>query len=130
MGGRPPLGYDILDGKLVVNVEEAARVRWTFERYLELGSLSALEREGVETKRWTNKSGQPAGGGAMGTGALAYLLANPVYRGVNRHKDRRYENTHGTIIEEDVWNMVQVRLAARKGPHAGRVPSRGVTGRV
>lgn len=70
MGGRPPLGYDIVEGRLVVNPEEAARVRSIFERYLELGSLSALQREGVESKLWTNKAGEPAGGGRMSTGAI------------------------------------------------------------
>lgn len=119
MGGRPPLGYDILEGRLVVNAEEAARIRHIFERYLELGSLSALQREGVESKRWTNKAGDPAGGGQMSTGAITYLLSNPVYRGVNRHKDRSYEAAHPAIVDEDLWNAVQARLVAGKPPHAG-----------
>lgn len=119
MGGRPPLGYDILEGRLVVNAEEAAQVRRIFERYLELGSLSALEREGVESKRWTNKAGEPAGGGHMSTGAITYLLSNPVYRGVNRHKARSYEATHPAILDEDLWNAVQARLAAGKAPAIG-----------
>ena len=37
MGGMPPLGYDVVDRKLVPNVIEAARVRRIFERYIALG---------------------------------------------------------------------------------------------
>ena len=38
MGGLPPLGYDGIDRKLVVNETEAETVRHIFRRYLELGS--------------------------------------------------------------------------------------------
>ena len=34
-----------LDRKLIVNVEEAATVRLIFSRYLDLGSVSALQRD-------------------------------------------------------------------------------------
>lgn len=124
MGGRPPLGYNILDGRLVVNADEAARVRRIFERYLELGSLSALQREGVDSKRWTNKAGEPAGGGRMSTGAITYLLSNPVYRGVNRHKDKTYEGAHPAIVDEETWNEAQALLAVRKAKHDGPTFSR------
>ncbi len=39
MGGPVPLGYDVKDKKLVINPEEAERVRTIFRRYLELKSL-------------------------------------------------------------------------------------------
>ena len=103
----------------MVNAEEAARVRHICERYLELGSLSALEPEGVEGKRWTNKADDAAGGGPMSTGVITYLLSNPVYRGVNRHKDRSYEAMHPAIVDKGLWNAVQARLAARKAPAIG-----------
>ena len=62
MGAAPPLGYDIVDGRLAVNEVEAVRVRRIFQRYLELGTLLDLVREGVEAKRWVNKAGQMVGG--------------------------------------------------------------------
>ena len=45
VGGMVPLGYDSRDRKLVVNEEEAERVRLIFRRYLELGSLGQLMAE-------------------------------------------------------------------------------------
>ena len=38
MGGIPPIGYDVKDKHLVINPEEAERVRFIFQRYLELPS--------------------------------------------------------------------------------------------
>jgi site-specific DNA recombinase len=114
MGGRPPLGYDIVDGRLAPNRSEAPRVQRIFERFLELGSLLRLELDGVPAKRWANKAGMMVGGGEMKHGALHYLLTNPAYRGITRHKDKRYENTHPAIIDESLWNAVQSKL--RAGP--------------
>jgi len=91
MGGRPPLGYDGVDRKLVINPGEAATVRDTFQRYLTLGSVRALadhlEAAGVRSKSWIGRQGQALGGGAFGAGALHHLLANDVYRGGIRHRD-------------------------------------------
>ena len=110
MGGRPPLGYDIMDGRLAVNAEEAPRVKAIFKRYLELGSIHALEREGVASKRWVNKAGVAVGGGNLSRGALHYLLTNPAYRGITRHHDKRYEDTHPAIIDAELWDKVQAHL--------------------
>jgi site-specific DNA recombinase len=45
MEGRPPLGYDVQDRKLVVNPPEAQLVRLIFQRFLDLGSALLLIRE-------------------------------------------------------------------------------------
>jgi len=111
MGGRPPLGYDITDGRLALNPHEAPRVKRLFQRYLEVGSVKDLERDGVESKRWTNKDGKLVGGGPMTRGAIHYLLGNPAYRGATQHKEKRYEATHPSIIGEDLWNAVQAKRA-------------------
>src|SRR5215831_8499114 len=49
MGGTVPLGYDVKDRKLVINADEADRVRLIFRQYLALGCVSAL-REDLERK--------------------------------------------------------------------------------
>ena len=51
MGGRPPLGYAIVEGRLAIVEDEATRVRAAFERFLALGSIRALQEDGVEAKR-------------------------------------------------------------------------------
>ena len=40
MGGWPSLGYDLVDGKLWINEQEAFLVRHIFQRFLEMGSAT------------------------------------------------------------------------------------------
>src|SRR5712671_2203217 len=56
MGGIPVLGYEVAagGGKLVVNEEEAQRVRSLFEIYLECRSVDQLLVE-IEARGWTNR---------------------------------------------------------------------------
>lgn len=114
MGGTLPVGYDLCDRKLVVNVEEAAQVKKIFELYLELGCVSKLKeclsRAGFKSKVRTNRSGQKAGGKSYARGALYCLLQNPIYIGKIRHRDAVYEGEHKGIIPQQLWERVQERL--------------------
>ena len=116
MGGLPALGYDVKDRKLVVNEAEAATVRLVFQRYLVLGSVralkAALDAEGVVSKRRTAADGSPYGGLPLSRGALYQLLQNRVYRGEIIHKGAAYPGEHAPIVEEELWNLVQQKLAA------------------
>jgi site-specific DNA recombinase len=42
MGGFPPLGYDLRDRKLAINLAEAEQVRGIYRQYLRLGCVSRL----------------------------------------------------------------------------------------
>lgn len=65
-GGMPLLGYDVVEQKLVVNEDEASRVRAIFDLYLEHKSLlpvvAELGRRGWRSKSWTTKKGTTRGG--------------------------------------------------------------------
>src|SRR5215216_401359 len=60
MGGRPSLGYQVRDHKLVVIDSEAETVHSIFVLYLELGSVRLLADElqvlGIVSKQWTSSS--------------------------------------------------------------------------
>src|SRR6201998_4528078 len=66
MGGVPPLGYRVQDGKLIIVDSEAETVRVIFRRYAELGSVRLLKDEldacGIQSKFRTSASGRLAGG--------------------------------------------------------------------
>ncbi|WP_334266581.1 recombinase family protein [Edaphobacter sp. HDX4] len=42
MGGNVPLGYDLHDRRLIINLQEAEQVRAIFEHYIRLGSVFEL----------------------------------------------------------------------------------------
>ncbi len=121
MGGRPPLGYDVHERKLVVNEAEAAQVRHIYTRYLELGNVrllrATLAREGITSKRRTGQTRPP---GTPGRGALYRLLSNPTYRGLVAHKGRTYNGQHDAIVDETTWAAVQQTLADNRAADSNR----------
>ena len=95
MGGVAPLGYDLPapgTRKLLVNEAEAETVRHVFARYLELGSVHALQREltaqGIHSKVRATASGKRLGGQPLGRGALFHLLRNRLCLGQIVHRDQ------------------------------------------
>lgn len=116
MGGNVPLGYINCDKKLVIVPEDAETVRWIYRRYLELGSIGQLLEEmnrlGIRTKVQALSNGQKRGGGAYGTGPLAYLLRNRCYVGEIFHRGAVYAADHEPIIDRTTFEAVQASLAA------------------
>jgi site-specific DNA recombinase len=93
-GGHPILGYDIdpRGFKLVVNEDEAIRVRAIFELYLEhqalLPVVQELDRRGWVNKRWTTRKGRERGGQPFTKTSLHKLLTNVAYIGKVRYRDQ------------------------------------------
>ncbi len=118
VGGVVPLGYEVKDRKLIVVEEEAATVRLIFSRYLDLGSLSALQRDlrerGILTRRRTLSSGRAIGGRALTNGPLAYMLRNRMYLGEINHRDKSYPGEHKPIIDEKLFDAVQAKLTENR----------------
>jgi len=100
MGGYVPLGYDVVDRKLVVNDEEATTVRMVFERFVEVGSATVLARE-LRGNGFRNKQGT-----LIDKGYLYRLLNNRVYRGEAVHKGKSYPGEHAAIIDPRLWEQV------------------------
>jgi len=124
IGGHPVMGYDIdpRGGRLVVNPEEARRVRKIFELYLEhhalLAVLQELDRRGWRTKRWATQEGNTRGGRPFTKGLLHGLLTNVIYTGRVNHKGVIYPGEHESIIDQATWDRVQ-ELLHRNGQSNG-----------
>jgi site-specific DNA recombinase len=100
MGGNVPLGYVVVDRKLVIDEAEAATVRMIFERFVAIGSATTLARTLV-AERVATKSGKP-----IDKGFLYKLLGNRVYIGEAVHKGTAYPGEHSAIISRDIWGKV------------------------
>jgi DNA invertase Pin-like site-specific DNA recombinase len=115
MGGCPPLGYDIVEKKLLVNPKEAELVRHIFQRFLTLRSCTTLARElrakGCRTKSYTTQTGRDKIGTLMDKGAVYKLLSNPMYLGEIHHKGNIYPGQHAAIIDRKVWDQVRAIMA-------------------
>jgi site-specific DNA recombinase len=114
MGGTVPLGYDLEGRNLVINPEEADRIRSIYKGYLREGCVPSLqvhlEEKGIRSKRRISKTGNLSGDAAFSRGALYKLLSNRIYLGEIPHKGNSYEGRHAAIIDRDLWEQVQARL--------------------
>lgn len=126
MAQRRCYGYDIgLNGQLTVNPDEAAVVRWIFERYLRGDSLGKIA-SALKLKRILS----PAGKHKWNREALNKLLSNEKYTGrVLLQKtvstgttqikndglmDRYlYTDSHEAIISDEVFQAVQQKKLSR-----------------
>ena len=126
VGGCPVLGYDVDPGggRLVVNEEEAERVRAIFALFEEHGSvqrtLAETERRGWRLKSWVRKTGQSRTGGPFAMNSLRRLLGNLLYTGVIRHKGQSYLGEHAAILAPGTWERVQNLIAKRTTSARGR----------
>jgi site-specific DNA recombinase len=120
MGGPVPLGYEVVDRKLIAVPEEAEQVRTIMRRYLEVRLVPALievlRHEGLVTKVQNRTSGPHKGGIPFQRGTLFYLLKNPIYRGKIVHKGQVYEGEHEAIVDEALWDAVQAQLNEKAPP--------------
>jgi site-specific DNA recombinase len=116
MGGQVPLGYDLHDRELLVNPEEADRVRLIFRLYLELKCVHRLtvelETRGLRSKVRLHQTGRTSGGHAFCRGALYAILKNRLYRGEIAHRGDVYPGQQAAIVSTELWDAVQALLAA------------------
>jgi site-specific DNA recombinase len=123
-GGRPLLGFDLdrRGNRLLVNADEAQRVRDTFALYLEhealLPVVRELERRGWVNKRWQTRKGHERGGRPFTKAALHRLLTNVAYIGKTRYRDEVHDGEHPAVVDPAVFQRVQA-LLLRNGVSGG-----------
>jgi site-specific DNA recombinase len=126
MGGAPVLGYDLDTSRkrLVVNDDEATRVRAIFGLYLEYEALlpvvKELDRRHWTTKRWTTRDGTELGGRPFTRTSLHNLLTYVGYIGKIRYQNELYDGEQAAIVEPELWQRTQT-LLARNGRAGGGV---------
>ena len=133
-GGFAPYGYALIEGKLVVNEEEAVAIRTIFDQYVNTdlganGIAKYLENHGI------HKIARQNGKNPLFDAALIRrIIQNPVYSGKISYGRRRTEKVHGTrneyrqikkddyllvdglheaLVSEEVWEQAQVKVTAQ-----------------
>lgn len=124
LGGTAPLGYDIVDGKYVINPQEAAVVQKIFSLYADGRSYDYIIERLLGA---CGKRGKP-----LGRNSLYSILNNERYIGTyswNKRKVKLMRKWAGgapnpdaviiegiipPIIEESVWDAVQERMRDNK----------------
>jgi site-specific DNA recombinase len=115
-GGHILLGYDLDSraGKLMVNPEEAERVRKMFRLYLEdtpvLEIVQRFDRLGWRNKEWTTQDGKLYGGSPLRRCHIYKLLGNILYTGQVKVGDEIFPGEHEAIIDRQTFELAQSKL--------------------
>ncbi|MCD7818819.1 MAG: recombinase family protein [Lachnospiraceae bacterium] len=107
-GGYDVIGYDYINGELIVNEYEAAQVREVFDLYVnKQWAIHKIRKHMAE--RYTLKYG------AWGSDSTVYsVLSCRVYIGQMLWKGEYYEGTHEHIIPDELFNAAQERRSRTK----------------
>ena len=110
-GGFAPYCYQLIDGKLQINEEEAKAIRIIFEQYVHTdiganGVAKYLENHGIRKIQRQNGKNP-----LFDAHLVRLILKNPVYCGKIAYGRRKTEKVHGTrneyhLVEQDNYILV------------------------
>lgn len=119
-GGKPPLGYRVVDDALVIDDHEAKIVRFIFAEFLRteryLAVQRAVEHRGFVSSVKPLRKGGTRGGVPISPAIVHSVLQNPVYVGEIRGHDGNYRGQHVPIIAREIWTAAEKLTRARKKP--------------
>ena len=117
-GGRPILGYDVVDKKLIVNKKEKKLVRIIYDKYLELASISRTARwlndNGYQTKYIKYQNGREIKPRRFRRADIQRTLNNITYVGKLRFDGMEFDGEQEGIVDEKIFIEVQKLLDAKK----------------
>lgn len=99
LGGKPPYGYDIVDGQFVLNEKEVPVRKLMFELYLEYRGIKTVATE-------LNKRGyRTRTGGLWRDNSVRRLLTDPIAKGLRRSNYSRSlgNNKHWEYKPKENW---------------------------
>lgn len=100
-GGTDPIGYDYIDGALVINPLEAEQVREVYALYAAGHSVTEITRRmaGFKTKH----------GGWSHTSTVGNVLDNPLYAGTVHFDGVSKKGRHIPIVDREIDRRVKAR---------------------
>lgn len=114
-GGTPPLGYKVVNKKVVIDEEKAPIIRYAFEEYAKGKPKKDIMQE-LNEKGIRNSKGKP-----LTLTSFQHALKNRKYIGYVTYGGVDYESTYPVMIDPAIFEKVQERLAkVAHAPAAGK----------
>ena len=101
LGFNIPYGYDYVDGKLLVNEDEAKQVKNIFQMYLNGLSMKKIA-DILNSKSIPTKQNR-----IWGSQTVSMILKNPIYCGFLHWEDYLNPGDHDPIVDRDTFNEIQ-----------------------
>lgn len=105
-GPTAPIGYDYVDGQLIINEKKARQVRELFERFCRGASIHDCWRH--------MQARYGASGGWSSETQIRHVLVNEVYLGKVKFQGESYPGLHPPVIPEELFSRAQALLQERK----------------
>ncbi|MGF3112966.1 recombinase family protein [Facklamia sp. P9177] len=147
-GGFAPYGYQLVDGELKINEDEAFAIRVIFDKYVNttMGANSIaryLDNQGI--KKIPRQNGKNP---LFSASLITRIIKNPVYNGKIAYGRRRTEKKHGTrneyqlveqddylvadgihkaIISDEIWEAAQIKITSQAKKYEYLHKPRGTT---
>ncbi|MEE3428600.1 MAG: recombinase family protein [Ruminococcus sp.] len=119
-GSNPPIGYDFIDGLLVINDYEALQIKKIYELFLQGETLNGIARfmNNHYTNRYSNYNDPHT---------ISKILRNSLYIGKINYKGEEYKGVHEAIIDSDTFYKAQLRYKeiSATDEHHYRSPYKG-----
>lgn len=108
LGGNVPYGYYVKNKKLLIKEDEAEIVRSIFEWYSKNKSAKEIAKI-LNARHLTNSIGQK-----FKPNGIMRTLQNERYIGTFRYGERVFRNYHPAIIDETLFEAVQMKIQQNK----------------
>jgi len=108
ISGIAPIGYELVNKKLVIDNDNKEKVKFIFEKYLELKSVITLKKY-LEENNINTRNDK-----CFSKGNLYRILQNKTYIGLISHKSNDYEGEQEGIIDKTLFDRVQDLLTANR----------------
>ena len=106
--GNPPIGYFRKDGKLLINEIEYNQVIRNFELMIQFRKITT-----VELYLYNNNIKTPHGV-PYSLKTLSRMFTNPIYIGKVRLYEKIYNGLHNPIIDENIFNEVNLIISKNR----------------
>jgi len=105
-GATPPVGYDYIDGQLLINEYEAFQVKTIYKMFNDGMSINSIQN--YMNEHYTNKYSN-----YCHNSAIRRILTNPTYAGKVRYGGEIYDGQHEAIIPKDYFDSTQLLYEKR-----------------
>ena len=109
-GSTEPVGYDYVDGELIINENEAQQIRYIFESIAENISINQIVKTLI-SEGYTTKHG---GWNLNSQAKISRMIKKPLYLGIVKYDDILTENAHPPIISKELYDKANRALEERQ----------------
>jgi site-specific DNA recombinase len=101
-GGNAPIGYDFIDGDLVINEYEAIQVREIFDLFVNK-HLPINQIQKIMKSKYTNRYGS-----WHSSSAITSVILSPIYGGIIGFKGNEYKGQHTPIVSKNTFDSAKM----------------------